>query len=997
MAFLFCITSALGYIFLLRDFRRTEYNNRLLRYHSTLLKNISDAIITTDINRMITDWNLYAEELYGYTAAEVNGKNIYDVLKLQFTGNEGDTVSALLHDGKTWKGELIHHHRSGRPIWVQISSSALREEKGEISGTISVIRDVSERISMDAELKKLTNNLQQQVSLKSNELNHVFERITDAFIALDNDWNYTYLNKAALELHGNEETELIGKNLWELFPDLVNETFYTALHEAKVSQQPQRRELYYSKEDAWYEDLIYPGKDGISVYYRDVTKKRKAQEKLEASEEALKFSNERLELVGKATNDAIWDWDMRTDSITGNESFYRLFHIETGSALSYAAFLEKVHPEDNQKLKENFHAAFEEKKTLITEEFRLITGSGEYKLLYARAHILYDPGNSEYRMLGAMQDITELKQTEQKLLIEKDLSDSIINSLPGIFYLYNRKGEFYRWNRNFETVTGYNESEIKELHPLNLFLPEDQSLLKEKIRNVFHSGSDNVEALFLTKSGKTIPYYFTGMLINYENEDCLMGVGLDISEKIKSQQELIESEEKFRTLVQQASDGIVITDSSGNFLDVNQSFSLITGYTREELLVKTVYEIFPDQYRPGKAFRYNEMSRGMVVLTERQVKTKNEEYVDVEISGKQLEDGRFQGIIRDISERKTAEEALRISEKKYRLLFNDNPLPMWILSLPGKRFIDVNSAAIQSYGYSKKEFLQMSVNDINPGIAADHIYSSLKQERVWDHIKRSGEIIKVNIIANNIIYEGSPAVLVLANDITDKFLAEENLQRSHEELRELASHLETIREAERTHMAREIHDELGQQLTGLKMDITWLGRKIQTEDEVIKTKLKETVELIDKTVITVRRIATELRPSILDDLGLVAAMEWQTEEFEKRSDIKASFISNVSNINVTPEIATGIFRIFQESLTNVLRHSRATAVRSSFRAENDMLRLKIEDNGIGFRRSEIENKKTLGLLGMKERASLIKGNYEINGETGKGTSVIITVPLKGFI
>jgi signal transduction histidine kinase len=225
-------------------------------------------------------------------------------------------------------------------------------------------------------------------------------------------------------------------------------------------------------------------------------------------------------------------------------------------------------------------------------------------------------------------------------------------------------------------------------------------------------------------------------------------------------------------------------------------------------------------------------------------------------------------------------------------------------------------------------------------------------------------------------------------------LAEEKLQESHEAFRQLATHLETVREAERTHMAREIHDELGQQLTGLKMDISWLNKRIKSEDEDVQQKIQETIQLIDSTVKSVRRIATELRPSILDDLGLVAAMEWQSEEFEKRFKIKCVFKSKVTNENIPPELTTGIFRIYQECLTNVLRHSEATAVTSFLDIVENQLRLHITDNGKGFVVEEIVNKKTLGLLGMKERASLMGGSYEIYSNPGKGTSILIIVPLK---
>jgi signal transduction histidine kinase len=261
-------------------------------------------------------------------------------------------------------------------------------------------------------------------------------------------------------------------------------------------------------------------------------------------------------------------------------------------------------------------------------------------------------------------------------------------------------------------------------------------------------------------------------------------------------------------------------------------------------------------------------------------------------------------------------------------------------------------------------------------------------------MKKDGSIIKVNIITHKIDYEGRDARLVLANDVTEKIVAEDALKKSHEEFRQLASHLEKIRETERTHIAREIHDELGQQLTGLKMDISWINRRIKSQDIEVQQKISETIQLIDGTVKTVRRIATELRPSILDDLGLVAAMEWQSSELEKRFEISCKFTSNLPVVNVHTDMATGLFRIYQECLTNVIRHAEATEVNAFLEAQPDQVVLTITDNGKGFDPADIVNKKTLGLLGMKERASLMGGEYSIESVPGDGASIIITVPLK---
>ena len=1129
LAILFVTSILFAYLFTKANLKKAEKINKLLLYNSTLLQNINDAIITADNNYKITDWNVHAENLYGYSAKEAIGKSMLSLFNIDEHNTEKLIEPMFVND--VWKGEAIQYHKNGMPINVDISKTVVKDGDGLKTGCICVIRNITPRVKLENDLKSLSENLQEQVNLRAAELNLVFERIADAFVAFDNDGNYTYLNKAALLHHGAAEEDIIGKNLWEQYPDLVKQPFYDAVQLAKKTQQPQRCELYYQEIDSWFSDLIYPSPNGVSIYYHDITDKKKAeialsiaqQELIDAdgkfralveksmvgvyirkgrkmlyvnprfvelfgykeeelynnfdfmtlveegdrslieesvraydthktnthnyefkavdkngniiyantfgsattfngedviignvidiskrknaeqslllADEALRISNEVFELVAKATRDGIWDWDIENDILGGNEIFCSMLGLNEFEKSNNSHFFERVHPEDRERLFDNFKIAIQENTSSLTEEFRFVDKEGNYRTIYDRAYILYK-NKVAYRMVGAMQDITLLKESETKLRLEKAISDSIINTLPGIFYLFNKDGKYLRWNNNLETVSGYTPEEIGKIHPLDLIAPNETEIISEKIRNVFVEGNDIAEANFKTKSGKLIPYYFTGMYIKYEGQDCLMGVGLDISEKIKSQQELFESEQKFRTLVQQASDGIIITDEEGNFIEVNESAATLTGYQKQEFTTMNIQDIFFEEGGIRRPLRYNAMASGAVVISEHFIRRKGGKMINVEVSAKQLSDGRFQRILRDITERTQVEDALRASEKKYRLLFNDNPLPMWINNQTDNNFIDVNNAALVAYGYSKKEFLKMNLSDLNSynnnvkRPSPNNRKSETAIDGIYEHVKNNGEIMKVDVLTHDIIYEGKPAILSLANDITAKLEAEESLQRSNEALRDLASHLETIRENERIHMAREIHDELGQQLTGLKMDISWLSRKIKSDDEAINDKMKDTMELIDKTVVTVRRIATELRPSILDDLGLIDAMEWQSEEFEKRSEIKSIFKTNVSQIEVSADVATAMFRIFQESLTNVLRHSKATEVISFFRLENYVITLFIEDNGIGFNEQAIKNKKTLGLLGMKERIELINGKYEINGNSGKGTSVIITVPLK---
>lgn len=219
-----------------------------------------------------------------------------------------------------------------------------------------------------------------------------------------------------------------------------------------------------------------------------------------------------------------------------------------------------------------------------------------------------------------------------------------------------------------------------------------------------------------------------------------------------------------------------------------------------------------------------------------------------------------------------------------------------------------------------------------------------------------------------------------------------DITRTSEELRQLASHLQNVREEERAAMAREIHDELGQQLTGIKMDLSWIsGKWNRPPEDPLQQKITGTLAMLDNTIRTVRRIATQLRPSILDDLGLIAALEWQSQEFGARSGINSHFESSLPELSFDPRASIGLFRICQESLTNVARHSGAKNVWITLDCIGENLRLAILDDGKGLNR--IIRTNTLGMLGMEERAMMMGGSLEIKNNLYGGVAVEATVPL----
>jgi signal transduction histidine kinase len=235
---------------------------------------------------------------------------------------------------------------------------------------------------------------------------------------------------------------------------------------------------------------------------------------------------------------------------------------------------------------------------------------------------------------------------------------------------------------------------------------------------------------------------------------------------------------------------------------------------------------------------------------------------------------------------------------------------------------------------------------------------------------------------------------MLNAELAERALTERRLRASEENLRALASHLQSVREEERIHIAREIHDELGQALTGLKFDLNSFGKSFEADDAATRQEKQQGLSLaIDRIINSVRRIASGLRPEVLDEIGLAAAFEWQAREFQRRTGIRCM-------VNIAPRFAdpdkersTALFRIFQELLTNVARHANATRVNVALSEGETALALSVEDNGRGIRDNEIESPRSLGFLGLRERVLAFGGTIDVKGDEGKGTRVSVTIPI----
>ncbi len=474
----------------------------------------------------------------------------------------------------------------------------------------------------------------------------------------------------------------------------------------------------------------------------------------------------------------------------------------------------------------------------------------------------------------------------------------------------------------------------------------------------------------------------------------------------EAKQKLEESEKKYKTLIEQAAYGIFSTDMEGNLIDINESGCKIIGYTRKELLKLNIKDIIDPEDLKINPIRFKEIKSGITLTANRMILKKDGTPINVEVTAKMLSGSFIQAIIRDVTEIKIAEDILTESEKRYRQLFTSNPNPMWVYDLETLEFLDVNEAAVYNYGYSREEFLSMTLKDIRPKEEISRLLENIKTANYgleysagWRHLKKNGSIIIVEIRSNAIDYQGRKAKLVSALDITWRKRSEEEIKKSREELRTLASHLQSIREEERAAISRELHDELGQLLTSIKMNLVMMGKELtvkfkNSDTEYFEKEIGAMSELLDKSVKRVRKIITELRPEVLLNLELYDAIEWQVNEFSDRSGIKCKLNYNCREIKFNNDFNIAIFRIIQEALTNVMRHSGADTVDVKINYEDEKVILSVADNGKGIKNLENIPGKSLGILGIRERAILLGGNLNIESSPGKGTKLLVSIPLK---
>ncbi|MBV6512327.1 MAG: hypothetical protein FMNOHCHN_01824 [Ignavibacteriaceae bacterium] len=505
-------------------------------------------------------------------------------------------------------------------------------------------------------------------------------------------------------------------------------------------------------------------------------------------------------------------------------------------------------------------------------------------------------------------------------------------------------------------------------------------------------------------------YSVSGIPLKNEDGSLRGGIALitDITESKRKEEAVRASEEKHRNLINQMPDAVMQINGEGIITYASPAALELFVMTEENYWTISLASLITGSNEQEQEVIRGKVLSGTPVKGEERFKKLNGEEFYAEFSAQLTSSGEIQIVMRDITERRKNEQLIWQRTRQLQALFNTSRFYMGIIELRGNdafvvmlndaftRFVGyepgaLNGECVRVYSESEEEYQSW--------IALFEQCRKNKQTLSFTApFKIAGPDFYLQTSISQIEYPGEyDTFSFISFDISDRLRYERELLEKQDELHKLAVHLQSARENERIGIAREMHDELGQLLTAIKMNIAYLTREFkkgkfgQGQDDVV-TELEGISSTVDRSVKGVRRLITQLRPEILDNLGLYAALEWLADDFRQKTGKPAVFINSTESPELSKDVSLALFRIVQESLTNVIKHAEANSVSITFARQGKSYELKIIDDGKGFSPDGRKAGKKFGLMGIKERMYIFGGEVTVHSEKGQGTAVLVRFP-----
>jgi two-component system sensor histidine kinase UhpB len=637
------------------------------------------------------------------------------------------------------------------------------------------------------------------------------------------------------------------------------------------------------------------------------------------------------------------------------------------------------------------------------------------------AQAIQSPDGRPQGAVAVFHDITWLKRAQEALYESEHRFRSLVEGAQDLIFTVSKAGLITSLNPAFETVTQWSRAQwIGE--PLSSLLhADDVSFCRDVIEAILERGTSLTCSMHITvKTGGYVHGEFVGApQIQNGRIVGVLGVVRDVTERRRIEDALRDSEERLRSIVQSTREAIVLVNGLLKIAYWNKGAEAAFGYIAQEVIGHPISTILPERYHEVlhhhfQRTRLSDRSSAAGNTLDLVGTRKDGSEFPMELSlasWKGKADLFFTLIIRDITERRRAEEELERLNRHHHLVLNSAGEGIYGTDRDGRTTF-INPAAAKMLGWEVEdligrpmhELIHHSYSDGSPyprencpmraGLVEGHLVHT-DRDVFW---RKDGTMFPVEYVSTPIRERGEVVgVVVVFKDTTERKRVEERLQESFTRLRTLSRRMEGIREEERTRIARELHDELGVGLTCLKIDLSrlghLLGERLETSDWfAADERIRSMKEQVDATIASVQRIVAELRPGVLDDLGLVAAIEWQCRDFQRRTGIACTWTFSHEDLHLDPEQATAVFRICQEALTNVARHAGATSVFVELEDRDGMIRLEVRDNGRGVSEDKLSHPKSFGLQGMRERAGLLGGDLMIEPGVEGGTRIALRLP-----
>jgi PAS domain S-box-containing protein len=971
--------------------RAEDTLNESRRYLQALFDNSLDAILVTNDDGRYIDANPAACALLGYTHEELIQLSISDLTAAPFRQEGWAMWQQFLSKGSN-SGEYSTLRKDGTIIQLEFRAVA-----NILPGIhVSCSRDITERKQAEEERKRV-ERAQRESRLQYETLVHSIDGIV--WEVDPKTFRFTFVSKQAERILGYPlEQWFEGPGFWpdHMHPDDRDSAIAFCMDATarRVDHQFEYRMIAADGHVVWLSDIVTVHVvDDQPVLLRgvmvDITERKLAEEKLRQSESQLAEA-QHLANVGS------WNWNLENNTLSWSDELYHIFGVQPAEfAPLYETVIGLLHPEDRDLLRRVIDDSLKTHEP-FSFYYRIIRPDGKERIIHSRGRVATNEHGTPARMFGAAQDVTERKRAEDSLReAERKYRDIFENAGEGIFQS-TPDGRYIAANPAFARMHGFVSAEelIRRRLDISRQIYVDPSRREEFKRQLEEQGAvRGFEHQVYRKDGSKIWISVNARAVSGEQGAILYyeGTAQDITDRKRAEEALRESEERYRELFENAKDAIYVQDLGGVYISVNRAAEKLSGYDRKEILGKHFDQFVAPEYLPLVCANLaKKLADGEQTAYEIEVIARDGRRVPVELSSavifKHGVPVGIQGIARDITKRKRAEDDLRQQKEILQKIFDHIPVMIRLAGPDGDVQL-VNREYERTTGWSLEE-IQKEPLKIFAELYPDKHERQLILDRIaratgeWADFRtraRDGRVIDTSW-ANIRLSAGMS--LGIGQDISMR-------KRAEETLRSYSRQLIEAQEAERQHIARELHDQIGQVLTAVRINLQTIWNSCETAES--RSLIDQGVAAIDTALEQVRGLSFELRPSLLDDLGLVSALRWYSDQYTQRTGIRTRSVTNLpqDQTRLRRELETACFRIVQEALTNVVRHAKAKNVSIDLSKLDHQIVLSIKDDGIGFDESANGGASAihLGLRGMKERALAVGGTLDIESGPARGTVV----------